>query len=88
MAQTKSEQVLLDEISQKLDQIIAVMAISGKEQNDQIRILRDRGFDWKQIGTLVGLNPGTARMRLKSDSKGAIGTKKKTPAAKRSVKDG
>jgi len=65
MSDKKDHIQLLTEISEKLDRVLAVMAIQGKEQNEQIKILRDCGFDWKLIGDLVGLKPNTARMRIK-----------------------
>lgn len=60
----KSDNELLQEISVKLDQVIAMMAIDGKDQNQQIAILRSFNMDWKTIGLLVGLKPDAARKRL------------------------
>ena len=59
----KSERELLAEVSDKLDKVIALLAVNGKSENEQISILKELGHDWKFIGTLTGLEPDTARMR-------------------------
>jgi len=58
----KTEKDLLAEISQKLDKIIALLAIQGKDENTQIRILKKLGFDAEEIGKLLGI---TGRLRDK-----------------------
>ncbi len=50
-------------MNEKLDTLIGLLAINGKEENLQIEILRELGYDWKFIGLLTGLKPSTARMR-------------------------
>ena len=60
---TKSEKELLEEISNKLDQIIAVLATQGKNPDTQIDILHGFGWDWDTIGKFVGMKGNAARMR-------------------------
>ena len=49
----KSEKELLEEISSKLDKLIGISAIQGKEKDDQIRILKKLGFQAAEIEKLV-----------------------------------
>ena len=51
----KSNEVLLTEISQKLDKIIGILAIRGKDEDTQIRILKKIGFEAVEIGNLLGV---------------------------------
>lgn len=60
-ADHRSEQELLGEISAKLDKVIAVLAVQGKERDHQIEALAAAGFDSAFIGRLVGLTPGAVR---------------------------
>lgn len=69
MSKTPTDNQLLHQISNKLDEIIALLLIQGREQDEQIRLLRDRGHDWKQIGSLVGLSADAARKRMSSKSR-------------------
>lgn len=69
MSSTASDNQLLHEISKKLDEIIALMLIRGRDEDAQIRLLRERGHDWNQIGSLVDLSADAARMRLNSKSR-------------------
>lgn len=62
MTKEKSEKELLEEISKKLDKIIAILAIQGKDEDDQIRILKRLGFMADEIGKLLGV---TGRLRDK-----------------------
>ena len=61
-ADQRSERELLGEISAKLDQVIAVLAVQGKERDQQIEALAAAGFDSAFIGRLVGMTPGAVRM--------------------------
>lgn len=63
MKQQKSTEELLVEINEKLEKLIAISAIQGKETNIQIKILNDHGFTWEDIGKLIGLTPDAARKR-------------------------
>ena len=56
MSNVKSEKELLEEISGKLDKIIGVLAIQGKEEDTQIRILKKLGFQPEEVGKLLGIN--------------------------------
>ncbi len=60
----KSAEELLEEINEKLNKLVAISAIQGKETNIQIKILNDHGFTWEEIGKLVGLTPDVARKRF------------------------
>ena len=62
MTKEKSEKELLEEISKKLDKIIAILAIQGKDEDAQIRILKRLGFMADEIGKLLGV---TGRLRDK-----------------------
>lgn len=59
----KSERELLEEISKKLDKLIGILAIQGKNEDEQIRILKVLGFTSKQTGNLVGIEESTIRHR-------------------------
>lgn len=59
----KSTEELLEEISAKIDKLIALIAIQGKSENHQIKILTDLGFDSKKVGILLNLPSGTVRRR-------------------------
>jgi hypothetical protein len=65
MARTPSgarpEAELLAELGTKLDQIIALLAIQGKNPDDQIRILYDFGYDSTFIGRILGRDPSAVR---------------------------
>lgn len=52
----KSSEQLLSEITSKLDQIIAVLAIQGKDEDTQIRLLKKRGFQAIEIEKLLGIS--------------------------------
>ena len=47
------------EILEKLDKIIGLLAIQGKEKNDQIKVLDSLGFTSKFISALTGIPEGT-----------------------------
>ena len=64
MIDTQAE--LLREISLKLDRIIGILTVRGKDLDQQIRTLRALKFDWPTIGAVVGLSSDAARMRHKS----------------------
>jgi len=59
----KSEKELLEEISGKLDKLIGILAIQGKNEDDTIKILKKLGFTSEETGTLVGLTDAAVRMR-------------------------
>ncbi len=49
------------EISQKLDRVIAVLAVQGKDREKQIDILSAVGCDSAFIGNVVGLTASAVR---------------------------
>ncbi|MDE1845060.1 MAG: hypothetical protein KGI10_07010 [Thaumarchaeota archaeon] len=54
---------LLEAISKKLDKILGVLAIQGKDVITQINILHGIGLEWDEIGRYVGLTANAARKR-------------------------
>lgn len=67
---SKNELEILSEINEKLDHLIAVLLIQGKEINEQIDILIKRGMTHSTISALLGIPKGTI------DYKGARKKKK------------
>jgi len=55
---------ILEEISLKLDKLIAITAIQGKDEEQQIKILKALGVSTKEISQLIGINEGS-RKRVK-----------------------
>ena len=75
MSEPKTERQLLADISARLDKVVGFLAIAGRDQNDQIKILRGLDFDWNDIGAMVGLKADAARMRVNSLKNGAVNVK-------------
>lgn len=69
MENESSNQEILSEISHKLDRIIAMLAVQGKELDDQIKTLKNLGMDWKLIGDMTGMSVGAAKMRYSRKGK-------------------
>ena len=69
----KSECELPSEISSKLDRLIGLYAAQGKTQGEQIVVLKHMGFDWKFIGSVVGLQADAARKRHARQAKDKMG---------------
>lgn len=63
------ERALLVEISQKLDRLIGIVAIQGRDVDAQIEILTRFGFSSAEIGVLVGLHEGAVRKRRATKGK-------------------
>ena len=59
----KSEKELLEEISKKLDKLIGILAIQGKDKDEQIKILKKLKFTSEETGNLLGLTDTAVRMR-------------------------
>ncbi len=57
----KTEKALLEEINEKLGKLIGILAIQGKNEDEQIRILKALGFNSKQTGRLLGLDDSSIR---------------------------
>lgn len=55
----KSDNELLQEISSKLSELIAVIGMNGKEKDLQVKYLTDMGFSNSEISRLVGIPKGT-----------------------------
>ena len=53
------EVVLLTDINRKLDMLIGLAAIRGKEKDDQVKILTEIGLTNIDISKLIGLPKGT-----------------------------
>jgi len=64
-----TERDLLKEISLKLDRLIGVIVIQGKDIDNQILLLDSLGFDSRQIGELVGLSASGVRVRKSRKSR-------------------
>ncbi len=60
---------LLQEISGKLDTLLLAIATRGLDADEQLRILREYGLEWKTIGILTGLKAETAKTRHRRASK-------------------
>lgn len=52
---------LLQEISSKLDKLIAVFSIQGKEESKQIEILISQGLTYKHASEILGIPEGTIK---------------------------
>lgn len=59
----KSEIELLEEMNEKLGKLVGILAIQGKNEDEQIRILKVLGFSSKQTGSLLGIEDSAIRHR-------------------------
>ena len=55
----KTELDLLVEISEKLDQLISLNLVQGKEKEEQISLLVERGYSNSNIASLLSIPKGT-----------------------------
>lgn len=70
----KTERQLLMEISEKLDKLIGIFAIQGKNRDEQIKVLVSLGFTNAEISKLTGMPKGTVdTIRAKSKKREANG---------------
>src|SRR5438309_9622395 len=79
MAQTNDELVV-----EKLDRVLrllAVIAVKGMSQTDQIAILDRVGFAPKEIAEIVGTTSNTVRVGLVSIRRAAAQGKRRRPVA-------
>lgn len=60
---TRTTEELLEEISKKLDKLTGILAINGKDEDQQIKILTDLDFTSAEVGSLLGLPAGTVRRK-------------------------
>lgn len=69
---------ILKNIEEKIDRLTGVIAIQGKEQDVQIKILTRLGYSSTEIAPLVGITPGNVRTRIsRTKSKSSKSVKKK-----------
>lgn len=54
----------LDEVNRNLVRLMAVIAVSGKDLNDQLRALASAGFSSAEIESMTGIPARTIRDRL------------------------
>jgi DNA-directed RNA polymerase specialized sigma24 family protein len=54
---------LLTQISRKLDRLIALIAVQGKDEAKQIAILKSLGLTYNEISDLTGIPEGTLKSR-------------------------
>ena len=71
-----SAEVLLAEISTKMDRLLGAIAIQGKDRSSQIDTLLNLGFSSPFISSLVGISDRAVRMR-KVQGKKSLRSKKK-----------
>lgn len=57
----KSEKELLQDIVEKLEKLIGITAIQGKNEKIQAKILKSLGFKYKEISQLIGVAEGTLK---------------------------
>lgn len=50
-------------ILEKLDIIVGLLAIQGKDEDKKINILKSLGFTYKQVSELTGIPEGTLKSR-------------------------
>lgn len=63
MGEQQTDNELLREISDRLQQIVGLLAIQGKSQEEQIDILSNLGFDSTRIGLYLGMTGAAVRKR-------------------------
>lgn len=59
----KSERELLEEINRKLEDLVSLIAIQGKDTDTQIKILIKRKYKPREIASFIGLTPNAVRLR-------------------------
>ena len=57
--------ILLKELSKKLDTLIALTATQGMDEKAKIKILHGLGFSNVEIGNLMGISEGSVRNKMK-----------------------
>lgn len=58
-----TEAKLLKEISEKLDRLIAVTAIAGKDEDERANLLINLGIDARIISSITGLTTNAVAIR-------------------------
>ena len=69
MSNQLTEISVLLEISKKLDDLITLFAVQGKEKDDQIKIMVSKGYSNSQISVLLGIPKGTVDVIRAKQSK-------------------
>ncbi len=59
MVKKQAEIELLKEICLKLDDLISLFAVQGKEKEEQIKIMVNNGYSNSKISKLIGIPKGT-----------------------------
>ncbi|HEY5748603.1 MAG TPA: hypothetical protein VIU12_21180 [Chryseolinea sp.] len=67
--QSKSDNELLQEISNKLSELIAISGIANKNKEDQIIYLANQGYSNVDISRLIGIPKGTVDVIRAKSSK-------------------
>jgi len=70
---------VLKNIERKIDKLTGIIAIQGKDQDMQIKILTGLGYSSTEIAPLVGTTPENVRIRI-------FRTKKSSKRVKKAVK--
>lgn len=60
---SKSDNELLQEINEKLEKLLGIIATQGKDLDSQIAIFRSIGWEWEEIGRFTGMKADAVRMR-------------------------
>ena len=60
----KSEKELLNEINEKLNKILGLIAIQNKSRQEQLKILDGLDFSSVDIGKMLGISDGAVRNML------------------------
>ena len=63
MADAKTERELLEEMNERLGQIVGLLAVQNKSQDEQIDVLTGLGFDSRTIGLFIGMSGEAVRKR-------------------------
>ena len=59
MGEKPSEIEVLLDISKKLDDLVTLFSVQGKEKEEQITIMVSKGYSNSQISKLLGIPKGT-----------------------------
>lgn len=54
----------IKKLTQKIDTLISIIAIQGKEQDEQVRILRTLDYSIIEIANLLGVNSRTIDRKI------------------------
>lgn len=68
MAKEVTQIDLLKEISRKLDYLLTILYVQGKEKEEQVEIMTNKGYTNREIADLLGMPKGTVdwtRVQLK-----------------------